>query len=156
MHTFEPKDPIEVITPHGPGVVVYVTVYGPHANDIWCIATKADGQLRHYQTIQLQLAESGVIGMNEKKACPGCNGTGEQEVSHCLKGGAVGVSRRKCLQCDGAGKRIIAPAEKILQSPADPNRIDCFHKLPPNAKEEDYQGLLTSLGAIFLKKADFK
>jgi hypothetical protein len=66
MHTFEPKDPIEVITPHGPGIVIYVTVYGPHANDIWCIATKADGQLRHYQTIQVQLAESGVLNMNEK------------------------------------------------------------------------------------------
>jgi len=68
MHTFEPKDPIEVITPHGPGVVVYVTVYGPHANDLWCVATKADGQLRHYQTIQLRLAESGVLEMNEKLA----------------------------------------------------------------------------------------
>jgi hypothetical protein len=70
MHTFEPKDPIEVITEHGLGIVLYVTVYGPHSNDIFCVATKSDGSLRHYQTTQLRLSESGVLEMNEKKGLP--------------------------------------------------------------------------------------
>lgn len=66
MHTFQPKDPIEVETLHGLGIVIYVTVYGGFANDIWAVANKKDGQIRHYQTIQLKLAESGVLEMNEK------------------------------------------------------------------------------------------
>lgn len=67
MHTLQPNDAMEVDTPHGRGVVIYITVNGSFQNDIWCIANKADGQLRHYQTIQLRLAETGVLGINEKK-----------------------------------------------------------------------------------------
>lgn len=66
MHTFQPRDPIEVETIHGRGIVLWVTIYGAFANDIWTIAIKSDGQIRHYQTIQLKLSESGVLGMNEK------------------------------------------------------------------------------------------
>jgi hypothetical protein len=66
-HTFEPRDPMEVVTPHGPGIVLYITVYGAQANDIWCVASKKDGQILHYQTKQLKLAPSGVLGMNESQ-----------------------------------------------------------------------------------------
>lgn len=66
MHTFQPRDPIEVETIHGRGIVLWVTIYGAFANDIWTVAIKSDGQIRHYQTIQLKLSESGVLGMNEK------------------------------------------------------------------------------------------
>jgi len=67
MHTFVPDDKIEVLTTHGPGIVVYITVNGGFQNDIWCVANKKDGQLRHYETIQLKMSESGVLGMNEEK-----------------------------------------------------------------------------------------
>lgn len=55
MHTFEPHDSWEVETPHGSGIVLYVTIYGIHTNDIWAVANKEDGQIRHYQTVQLFL-----------------------------------------------------------------------------------------------------
>lgn len=52
----EPRDTIEVETPHGPGIVLYVEIRGPLMNDLWCVANKADGILRHYQTVQLKLS----------------------------------------------------------------------------------------------------
>ena len=62
-HSMQMNDPIEVITPHGPGIVLYVTVYGVHGNDMWCVANKQDGRMRHYETTQLKLAFNGAIGM---------------------------------------------------------------------------------------------
>lgn len=153
-HTFEPKDPIEVITPHGLGIVVYVTVYGPHANDLWCIATKSDGQLRHYQTIQIQLAESGVIGMNEKPKVD--SGILTNEKSREVMGDAY----RRVLNEEKPARQSIADYYKNIpmadQPKEDPNRVDCFHKLPPNASSDDYQELFTCLGPIFIKKSNFK
>ncbi len=64
-HTFEPRDPLEVETPHGLGIVLYITVYGVHGNDMWCVANKGDGRLRHYDTVQLKLAYNGVLGLNK-------------------------------------------------------------------------------------------
>lgn len=64
MHSFELRDPIEVDTPHGRGIVLYITVYGVHGNDMWCVANKTDGRIRHYETTQLQLAFNGAIAMN--------------------------------------------------------------------------------------------
>jgi hypothetical protein len=66
VHSFEPRDPIEVETPHGLGIVLYITVYGVHGNDMWCVANKADGRMRHYDTTQLKLAYNGVLNLN----CP--------------------------------------------------------------------------------------
>jgi hypothetical protein len=66
-HSFEPSDPLEVETPHGIGVVLYITVYGVHGNDMWCVANKADGRMRHYETTQLKLAFNGVLGLNRPK-----------------------------------------------------------------------------------------
>jgi len=67
MIPLEPRDAMEVETPHGKGIVIYITIMGSFQNDIWCVANKQDGQIRHYQTIQLKLAETGVLGVNEKK-----------------------------------------------------------------------------------------
>jgi hypothetical protein len=68
VHSFEPRDPIEVETPHGLGIVLYITVYGVHGNDMWCVANKKDGRLRHYDTVQLKLAYNGVLGLNKPEA----------------------------------------------------------------------------------------
>jgi hypothetical protein len=64
LHSFELRDPIEVDTPHGRGVVLYITVYGVHGNDMWCVANKQDGRMRHYETTQIQLAFNGALNMN--------------------------------------------------------------------------------------------
>ena len=66
IHTFEPRDPLEVETPHGAGFVLYITVYGVHGNDMWCVANREDGRIRHYESIQLRLAFNGAMGVN----CP--------------------------------------------------------------------------------------
>jgi hypothetical protein len=64
---FQLSGAVEVETPHGRGVVIYIDPQDSFANDIWCVANKANGQIRHYQTIQLKLSETGVLGVNEKK-----------------------------------------------------------------------------------------
>jgi hypothetical protein len=33
-------------------------------NDIWCVAIKSDGRMRHYETTQLKLAFNGALGIN--------------------------------------------------------------------------------------------
>jgi hypothetical protein len=58
---------LEVETPHGKGIVLYVTVHGPHMNDVWCVANLKDGQLRHYQTCQLSLSENGMVGVKKEE-----------------------------------------------------------------------------------------
>jgi hypothetical protein len=63
-HSIELSDPTEVETPHGAGIVLYVSVYGVHANDMWCVANKEDGRIRHYETTQLRLAFNGAIGLS--------------------------------------------------------------------------------------------
>jgi hypothetical protein len=64
MHSFEPADPWEVDTPHGCGVVLYVTVYGAYSNDLFCVANKEDGRIRHYQTDQIRLTRNWTLGVN--------------------------------------------------------------------------------------------
>ena len=68
VHSFEPRDPIEVETPHGRGFVIYITIYGVHGNDMWCVANKQDGRLRHYETTQLRMAYNGVLELNKPVA----------------------------------------------------------------------------------------
>ena len=63
-HSFEPSDPWEVDTPHGMGVVLYVTVYGAYANDLFCVASKEDGRIRHYQTDQIRLTRNWTLTVN--------------------------------------------------------------------------------------------
>jgi hypothetical protein len=63
-HSFEPADPWEVETPHGRGVVLYVTVYGAYANDLFCVANKEDGRIRHYQTDQISLTRNYTLQLN--------------------------------------------------------------------------------------------
>ena len=63
-HSFEPSDPWEVETPHGRGVVLYITVYGAYANDLFCVANKEDGRIRHYQTDQISLTRNYTLQLN--------------------------------------------------------------------------------------------
>jgi hypothetical protein len=63
-HSFEPADPWEVDTPHGRGIVLYVTVYGAYANDLFCVATKEDGRIRHYQTDQISLCTNYTMNVH--------------------------------------------------------------------------------------------
>ena len=60
IHAIEPRDPIEVDSPHGRGIVLYITVYGVHGNDMWCVAQQG-GRARSGITRprQLQLAFNG-------------------------------------------------------------------------------------------------
>ena len=46
------------------GLVLYITVYGVHCNDLWCVAIKSNGRMRHYETTQLKLAFNGAMGIN--------------------------------------------------------------------------------------------
>lgn len=64
MHTLEPQTPIEVQTQHGVGIVVYITVYGPHNNDVWTVANKKTGRIRHYSTRHLKLAPNFTFDIN--------------------------------------------------------------------------------------------
>jgi hypothetical protein len=79
MHSFEPTDPWEVDTPHGIGVVLYVTVYGAYSNDLFCVANKEDGRIRHYQTDQIQLTRNWTLSVNVPTAAQGhrANGNGK-------------------------------------------------------------------------------
>ena len=80
VHSFEPSDPWEVDTPHGLSVVLYVTVYGAYSNDLFCVANKEDGRIRHYQTDQIQLTRNWTLSVNVPAAPfrdghrPGVNG----------------------------------------------------------------------------------
>ena len=37
---------------------------------MWCVANKADGRLRHYETTQLKLAYNGVLELNKPAPKP--------------------------------------------------------------------------------------
>jgi hypothetical protein len=76
-HSFEPTDPWEVETPHGRGIVLYVTVYGAYANDLFCVANKEDGRIRHYQTDQISLTRNYTLQLNVPHPANGAgqNGT---------------------------------------------------------------------------------
>jgi hypothetical protein len=80
IHSIEPRDPIEVDSPHGRGIVLYITVYGVHGNDMWCVANKEDGRMRHYETTQLKLAFNGALDLNRLPARTvlRTNGTGSR------------------------------------------------------------------------------
>lgn len=62
---FQPNDLWEVVTPFGEGVVLYVDRRGQHSNDVWCVADKENGQLRHFSTIQLKLAKNSTLDIND-------------------------------------------------------------------------------------------
>jgi hypothetical protein len=64
MNVVFPPDLLEVVTVHGEGIVVYITITSIHTNDIWCIATKSDGQLRHYETKDVKLNSNYTFGIN--------------------------------------------------------------------------------------------
>jgi hypothetical protein len=64
MHTFEPTSLIEVETHHGRGVVLFVTIYGPHNNDVWTVANKKTGRIRHYSTRHIKLAPNQTFDIN--------------------------------------------------------------------------------------------
>jgi len=66
MNIFFPPNPIDVETIHGPGLVIYIMPMDSFANDIWCVANKKDGQLRHYETIQLKLMPNYTLGIRPK------------------------------------------------------------------------------------------
>jgi hypothetical protein len=63
---YEPRDTWEVDTAHGPGVVLYIEIRGPLMNDLWLVANKADGQLRHYQTCQLKLSPNLTLEIRKR------------------------------------------------------------------------------------------
>jgi hypothetical protein len=69
-HSFEPADPWEVDTPHGRGIVLYVTVYGAYANDLFCVANKEDGRIRHYQTDQISLCTNYTMNVHVPPGTP--------------------------------------------------------------------------------------
>lgn len=60
---YEPRDKFEVETIHGTGIVLYIDTQGPLSNDLWCVANLKDGQIRHYQTLQLKLSSNHTIGV---------------------------------------------------------------------------------------------
>jgi hypothetical protein len=62
-HSIIFPESLEVQTPFGQGYVLYCTVYGPHQNDVWCVADKSTGELRHYQTTQLKMTSNGMLGI---------------------------------------------------------------------------------------------
>ena len=81
VHSFEPSDPWEVDTPHGRGVVLYVTVYGAYSNDLFCVANKEDGRIRHYQTDQVQLTRNYTLTVNVPHLENGhANGNGKAHI----------------------------------------------------------------------------
>lgn len=92
-HSFEPSDPWEVDTPHGRGVVLYVTVYGAYSNDLFCVANKEDGRIRHYQTDQIQLTRNWTLTVNVPAPVSGnrarVNGNGKAN-GHLVSNGTGG------------------------------------------------------------------
>jgi hypothetical protein len=64
MHSFIPETPIDVETHHGLGTVVYITVYGQFNNDVWTVANKKTGRIRHYSTRHLKLAPNFTFDIN--------------------------------------------------------------------------------------------
>lgn len=64
------KQPIPVITPHGDGYAIYVSNSYTWDNDVWAVASCEDGQIRHYNTLQLKISPNHTFGINIKKNEP--------------------------------------------------------------------------------------
>lgn len=62
-----PDNPIPVITPLGPGYVVYVKSNGMFENDEVCVAMDDDGQWRHFNTGQIKSYRNETYGINKQK-----------------------------------------------------------------------------------------
>jgi hypothetical protein len=64
-HTVHLDPPLEVFTEaHGEGWALLFTDYGPGINAVWTIASKSDGRLRHYETIQVRLSANFTYGIS--------------------------------------------------------------------------------------------
>lgn len=55
------KNPIPLITPHGLGYAIYVSNSGTYDNDIWAVALKETGEIKHYNTSQLIMCSNGTF-----------------------------------------------------------------------------------------------
>ena len=63
MFIHELKQPIYVDTPLGKGIAFLITDYGWNSNTIWTVAL-SDGQIRHFQLIQIKIAPDHTWGLN--------------------------------------------------------------------------------------------
>jgi hypothetical protein len=55
------KNPIPLITPHGLGYAIYVSNSGTYDNDVWAVALKETGEIKHYNTSQLKIEKNGTF-----------------------------------------------------------------------------------------------
>jgi hypothetical protein len=56
---------VDVESPFGPGRTIYVTVHDDFANDIFLVACKKTGHLRHFATNQLRLSPNGTLEIGD-------------------------------------------------------------------------------------------
>ena len=59
IHEF--RNPIPVKTSIGNGYAIYVTSGGTFENDIWCLVLEEGGQVRHFRSDQVHIADNGTF-----------------------------------------------------------------------------------------------
>jgi len=67
MRIYEPKNRIDVITPKGDGVILFVTDYGHETDTIYTIIINTTGELWQYTHRQIIVKSNITFGRNIKK-----------------------------------------------------------------------------------------
>jgi hypothetical protein len=60
--------PLPVQTPLGPGYAIYARDGGTFENDIFCVVLEESGQIRHFRSDQMTVAENGTFDIKQRKA----------------------------------------------------------------------------------------
>ena len=68
FHEF--RNPIPVTTPLGPGYALYVRDGGTWENDVFAVALENGGDIRHFRSDQLKVADNGTFDIHPKTLCP--------------------------------------------------------------------------------------
>ena len=67
MRIYEPKNRIDVITPKGDGVILFVTDYGHETDTIYTIIINTTGEMWQYTHRQIKVKSNITFGRNIEK-----------------------------------------------------------------------------------------
>ncbi len=66
MNIMEFSNPIPVVTPLGDGMAIYVTSSGTFHDDCWAVALMDGGQVRHFLSKDIKLANNATFGIKKQ------------------------------------------------------------------------------------------
>lgn len=65
---YEFKNPVPCNTVHGDGYLWYVRDGGTWENDIFCVVLCNGGEIKHYRSDQLTIANNGTFDIKQKES----------------------------------------------------------------------------------------